>query len=71
MDIEPEIIDVLHQPSLPPLDFSTPFSTSLNFYQQLLWERLQWDLERKKLQRIIKEQAQEIEEKDNEVSMLQ
>lgn len=71
INTEPEIIDVFHQPSLPPLDFSTPLLASLNLYQQLLWEQSQWDLEIKRLQRIIKEQAQVIEEKDNEVIVLQ
>ena len=31
--IELEIIDVLHQPSLPPLDISTPLTTNLSLYQ--------------------------------------
>lgn len=30
---EPEVIDVLHQPSLPPPDISTPLTTSLSLYQ--------------------------------------
>lgn len=68
---ELEVINVLHQLTLPPPNISTPQLAGLSLYQQLLQERSRWDLERKQLIRIIKDQAQQIEEKDNEVIVLQ
>ena len=55
---------------MPPNIF-TPLSSNFNVYQQFQWEKANWDLERKQLLKTIKEQAWQIEEKDNEIKFLQ
>ena len=48
-----------------------PLSANLNLYQQFLWEKTQWNLERKQFLKVIKDQVQQLEEKDNEIQVLQ
>ena len=42
-----------------------------NVYQQFQWEKKNWDLEKTQFLKTIKEQALQVEDKDNEIKVLQ
>ena len=53
--LEPECLDLFHHEPLPPPYLSTFFFVGVNLFQQLLWERAQWNLEKNKLKHVINE----------------
>lgn len=64
-------VDILSQEPFPPPNLSTPLSIGINLYQQLLWERAQWKLEREKLKHFIDEKVHQLKKNldQNEILM--